>query len=150
MKQCGYWKLSLNQTFTFKNTTFSLAVCNPPLCWWKTIELSSAGHPSQSSKITLIWVKNRILCWTHGSQAGAESINVAESHTRLKGKPEANMESKTRCLLLPAVWYLLNVVSCGPAENRGPGVTEPNSAVKNAQEQVPKHCFCNCLVCTMD
>lgn len=32
MKQCGYWKLGLNQIFTFKNATFSLVVCNPPLC----------------------------------------------------------------------------------------------------------------------
>lgn len=33
------------------------------------------------------------------------------------------MQSKIHCLLLPVVWYLLNLVSCGPAENRGPGVT---------------------------
>lgn len=32
MKQCGYCKLGLNQIFTFKNATFSLVVCNPPLC----------------------------------------------------------------------------------------------------------------------
>lgn len=51
------------------------------------------------------------------------SLNVAQNHTRLKSKTEANMESKICCVLLLSVWYLLNVVSCGPAENRGPGVT---------------------------
>lgn len=30
--QRSNWKLSLNQTSTFKNATFSLVVCNPPLC----------------------------------------------------------------------------------------------------------------------
>lgn len=29
MEQCGYWKLGLNQTLTFKNAAFSLVVCNP-------------------------------------------------------------------------------------------------------------------------